>query len=1211
MRTGLLLFMAFIFQCGWSQVEYVMENLVVSDCTGQLVDSGEGEEYSSNENLTFVVDLGEPIPILIQFLSPICIEEDFDFLTIWDGPVDTGVLMAELTGIDFVPNALTANSGMVSFVFTSDNSLNLCGFELEWMGQAPVPVPPIISMVENPECGANGIDFQWDVPLGCADVYLDSLVILEGPAESWDLANATFDCNGDSTTNIFIPFADPIEGNCDWELMLPLAMRDACDSLHHFQVQFSAAVTSCPINGMWSVSEQACIGGCVEVYWTAMGCAEHATEWANSGIGSPLSPSELPDGVDAGFSLCFANEDTVDLTLLVQQPELGLSAEFSYSIGPQIIQITSEIAAPICSAFEDIELVAMPAGGAWSSPAYFDANTWWLDVESAGVSAMSNGSDPISLAITYTSAEGCTLDTLIEMQYVEAGTDFTTCLGGDPIPLVGVSDQPATWWGYVSPGGLFTPDSLGSFELIYQAGGCADTLMADVVPDEPPINLGNLCQSVGWQALPEMEAIGYWTGPGLDNDGFDPATLNPGVTTWLYQLVGCNHLAVANILPIDLGIETFTSCPEQDPFFPAQDASPTGGNWLGIGIASNGLFDPGQAPEGWGQELVYIAPNGCADTLLANNVMTSVAASYSTCDAADPINLHSGTIAAVPWCGSWSGTWPGATPTSITNGNGSSPGLSVTSWCDWILNPQEILPGNYELTFTANTCSATMDLQVYPSELNLDPVVVCSDADPLELVDEDWPLGGVWSGSGVDPITGLLTPSSAIGGWQSVTWTAPGGCVDDVAVNVEAWQQAAFVNLEPVWCFQDIVWQPDLFPLTGTSWTLDGTPMTDVAIAELDTGLHYLTIDWNGMACASSGSANFTLLPPLEVTLTVTDSVICPGTATSAQAEAWGGLLPATQPTWQWSNGGFGIATTTFISNSSQQLIVTASDGCSDPAQDSVYIEVVPAVNWEFTYGDTLCYGEPTSIYLTCQPQEYQLWWDGQTIQPDVISNNANEWVLNGLSGVPTSWQLVHADQGCTAGDEAIPPSYSPVSAGFSVNPGTECIAWDFLPIELIDYSQFAVSGDWNIFEVGENNQWTEVWETPYTGLFTPSWSPEQPGTYAATLTIENEGGCAVSDTASICVHAPVNWFLADQFSPNGDQLNDQLLVRSEPLDDFEMTVFNRWGEQVWQTHDPEEGWDGNQRNQPAPSAVYAVRLNMIFEDGTQVKTTRHVTLVR
>ena len=86
---------------------------------------------------------------------------------------------------------------------------------------------------------------------------------------------------------------------------------------------------------------------------------------------------------------------------------------------------------------------------------------------------------------------------------------------------------------------------------------------------------------------------------------------------------------------------------------------------------------------------------------------------------------------------------------------------------------------------------------------------------------------------------------------------------------------------------------------------------------------------------------------------------------------------------------------------------------------------------------------------------------------------------------------------------------------------------------------------------------------------------------------------------------------MADQFSPNGDGLNDLLLLRSEPLNAFEMRVYNRWGEQVYTANDPAEGWDGNQRNTQAPSGVYAIQLILDFADGTHLETLRHVTLVR
>ncbi len=1196
---------------GWSQAEYVMDNLVVSDCTGQLVDSGDGEEYSSNENIVFAVELESGIPILVNFLSSVCIEEDFDFLTVWDGLAGSGNLLATITGTGFVPASLTANSGTVTFVFTSDNSLNLCGFELEWIGQAPVPVPPSIVPEAWPDCGATSLTFLFNEPVGCADVALDSLEVLAGPEEAWNIADAVLNCDGDSAVGLTVPFTEAMTGNCSWELMVPLGMRDACDSLHVFEVPFSASLAACPIQGTWTIEGTECIGECVNVFWQPAGCLEHLIQWSVGSTGTPIPSNELPDGVAAGISVCFQDADSVTLELMVEQPLNGLNETLMIAVAAQSIVFGSLLEEPICSASGDVELIVNPSGGTWDGPTYLEDETWWLDAGTAGISAASNGTNPPVQPLTYTTAEGCTLDTVISMQYVEAGLDLSTCLGGDPVALMGASNLPATWLGYSTPAGLFTPDSMGVFELIYASGGCADTIEVEVVPDQPPVDLGNICQTAGWQQFPAMNAIGYWTGPGANEEGFEPESIAPGPTTWLYQLVGCNQLAEANILAIDIGVESFTSCPEQAPFFPAPDAAPVGGSWTGPGIATNGWFNPGNAPEGWGQTLVYTASNGCPDTLIAHNITTDVASVFETCDGAPSVDLHDATISAVPWCGTWNGDWPGAGITPVVAGAGSSVGLSVSSWCDWSLHPDEVPPGLYTLTFTANTCSDALQLEVFPSELNLEPVVVCSDAEPLDLADEDWPMGGWWNGSGVNGTTGVLTPSAATSGWQDVSWTAPGGCVDDVQVNVEAWQQAAFNGLESIWCYQDQAWDPNLFPATGTSWTLDDEPMTDLWISSLDTGLHTLTIQWNGAACLSEDTVTFAMLPPLSVSLSVNDSTLCPGTATTAQAEAWGGRLPDVLPTWSWSNDGFEIATTTYVSDSSGYLVVTAMDGCSDPVQDSVWIEAIPAAVYALELGDTLCFGAPSSVLFTSSTPGYGLWWDGQFVDADWVNADTSQWVLNGAAGDQIPWQLNQLEHGCTTGSEAVPPAYSPVSAGFSVNPGTECIAWDFLPLQLIDYSQFATSGWWRIAESTINGAGTEVWGAPYTGNSTPTWMPEQPGEYTAFLQIENEGGCISTDTAHICIHAPVNWFLADQFSPNGDLLNDMLVVRSEPLDDFEMTVYNRWGELVWQSNDPANGWDGQWRNRPAPSAVYAVKLILDFQDGTRIKAMQHVTLVR
>ena len=1215
LRPSLLSILALMLGIsGWGQVEYVMSDLTVSDCSGALVDSGEGQEYSSNENYTFTVQMADVIPILVTFHGSFCLEDGFDFLTIWDGVPDASNLLATYTGTDFLPEDVVSNSGIISFVFTSDNSLNLCGFALGWEGIAPTPIPPNIQPIETFACGATGLEFELLPPVGCSDFWLDSLAILSGPPDAWDLANASLICAGDSATGFFIPLLDTLNGNCAWSFVLPVDVRDACDSLHRFQAVFDASTETCPISGTWAASTPAaCIGNCMSIYWMNDGCSDHVTEWTQSGGGTPIALEDLPSGVAAGLIVCVENADTLELELSVVQPATQLDTVFTHTLIPQVIAFSMSNAQPICSTSEDVILLTEPAGGGWSDPVYFADNSWWLNTETAALTATTNGSTPPEITLTYTTIEGCALDTTLGMQYVNAGPDMTTCLGAEPFDLEGTSNLPAEWFGDLATEGLFTPDSMGVFVLTLTSTGCTDTLEIEVIPDAPPIDLGDICQSADWQELPTIDAVGFWTGPGLNNAGFDPEELAAGSSTWYYNLTGCAQLAQATILPINLGVELFSSCPAESAFIPYPNFSPTGGEWSGPGIvnAASGLFDPGVAPEGWGQTLYYLAPNGCEDVVMVNNITTAISAtSFETCSEGVEYDLHNNAIGAVPWCGTWTGNWTGASATSVVAGSGSSVGLAVESWCDWDLIPNEINPGLYELIFTANTCSDTLSLQVYPSELNLEPVIACSDADPIALADSDWPLGGIWDGSGVEASTGWLTPGAAETGWQDVTWTAPGGCTDVVAVQVEAWEQAAILNADTLWCFQETQWIPELYPASNCTWTLDGTSPEAIEIAWLDTGYHAMTVAWNGTACASTDSISFYMLSPLSVELTVSDTVICPGQATQGNAEVTGGF-PGAVPDWNWSHGGFAISNTVLQTDSSQFLVVTASDGCSDVAQDSVFITALPPPLWELTLGDTLCYGASSSVLFACQTPGYSLWWDGNETSPEYTNEAASTWIETAAAGSPFEWLLTESTHGCSTIGEAVAPAYSPVSAGFSVNPGLECIPWDFLPIQMIDFSQFAVSGWWRARALDGDGGATTVWSIPYSQSESPVWQPDLPGHYEVLLQLENEGGCLSSDSANVCIFAPVNWFLADQFSPNGDGLNDLLLVRSEPLNAFEMRVYNRWGEQVYMANDPVEGWNGNQRNTQAPSGVYAIQLILDFADGTHLETLRHVTLVR
>ncbi len=62
-------------------------------------------------------------------------------------------------------------------------------------------------------------------------------------------------------------------------------------------------------------------------------------------------------------------------------------------------------------------------------------------------------------------------------------------------------------------------------------------------------------------------------------------------------------------------------------------------------------------------------------------------------------------------------------------------------------------------------------------------------------------------------------------------------------------------------------------------------------------------------------------------------------------------------------------------------------------------------------------------------------------------------------------------------------------------------------------------------------------------------------------------------------------------FTPNGDNLNDTYGIESKFIKEFEMIIFNKWGEGVFQTNDINARWDGRYRNGVAPSGEYTMKI--------------------
>ncbi len=135
----------------------------------------------------------------------------------------------------------------------------------------------------------------------------------------------------------------------------------------------------------------------------------------------------------------------------------------------------------------------------------------------------------------------------------------------------------------------------------------------------------------------------------------------------------------------------------------------------------------------------------------------------------------------------------------------------------------------------------------------------------------------------------------------------------------------------------------------------------------------------------------------------------------------------------------------------------------------------------------------------------------------------------------------------------------------------------------------------------------TWLWNT---GATTPAIGVSVSGLYYVTVSF---GGCAASD--SVLVTNDCHIAMVTAFTPNGDGVNDYFnprLYMGEGLKTFNMKIYNRWGELIFEaTSIDGRGWDGKYNNVPQPEGVYVYVIDAEFIDGKKVNDRGNITLLR
>ena len=87
--------------------------------------------------------------------------------------------------------------------------------------------------------------------------------------------------------------------------------------------------------------------------------------------------------------------------------------------------------------------------------------------------------------------------------------------------------------------------------------------------------------------------------------------------------------------------------------------------------------------------------------------------------------------------------------------------------------------------------------------------------------------------------------------------------------------------------------------------------------------------------------------------------------------------------------------------------------------------------------------------------------------------------------------------------------------------------------------------------------------------------------------------------------------YIPNAFTPNGDGKNDVLLVYGYTIQNLRFTVFNQWGEKIFESANQATGWNGNYNGKPQPSGVYMYVCQITYRDGTTEVKKGSINLVR
>jgi len=375
------------------------------------------------------------------------------------------------------------------------------------------------------------------------------------------------------------------------------------------------------------------------------------------------------------------------------------------------------------------------------------------------------------------------------------------------------------------------------------------------------------------------------------------------------------------------------------------------------------------------------------------------------------------------------------------------------------------------------------------------------------------------------------------------------------------------------------------------TWFKNGVDLLRDSAAYIDTSLsdmdQIICVMKSDAACASPATAtsNSILIQvrsPLTpaITISTANTSVCPGSPVTFSATITNG---GASPAYHWEKNGLPVGSNavsytdyTMLQGDVISCILSYTDNCyaiSSVISNYLPITVLPKPVVSLDKTSVICHGD--ILQLDAGNFASYLWNDG-TINRFLSADKTGTYSV-----------AVRDYNGCKGSDTTTITRLAPKPAGFLSND-----------------TSFCFPGQINAQPGYHRYEWN-------TGATSPSVTVTRPGTFWVAVT--DFQGCKGKDSITVSdMNCSNKFYMPGGFTPNMDGKNDFFKpIISGHIKNYQLSIFNRWGQTVFQSSDPYKGWSGDHLGTKQGNSVFVWACAYQFEGEAMQHKKGTVVLIR